>query len=70
MPCGPSTSATPPGWCCASSRRCADPGAVDQAVQDTFLAGWRKPGSYKGDGAVAAWIWGIGGLGALRRNGP
>jgi RNA polymerase sigma-70 factor (ECF subfamily) len=42
------------------SRRCADPSVVDQAVQDTFLALWRKPGSYQGDGAVAAWIWGIG----------
>jgi RNA polymerase sigma-70 factor (ECF subfamily) len=42
------------------SRRCADPVAVDQAVQDTFLSVWRKPGSYRGDGAVAAWIWGIG----------
>lgn len=42
------------------SRRCADPAAVDQAVQDTFLAVWRKPGTYRGDGAVAAWIWGIG----------
>lgn len=42
------------------SRRCADPSVVDQAVQDTFLAVWRKPGSYQADGAVAAWIWGIG----------
>lgn len=42
------------------SRRCGDPVAVDQAVQDTFLAVWRKPGSYHRDGAVAAWIWGIG----------
>ncbi|HLF39847.1 MAG TPA: RNA polymerase sigma factor [Acidimicrobiia bacterium] len=42
------------------SRRCADPGVVDQAVQDTFLAVWRKPGGYQGDGEVAAWIWGIG----------
>jgi RNA polymerase sigma-70 factor (ECF subfamily) len=29
-------------------------------VQDTFLAVWRKPGSYQRGGAVAAWIWGIG----------
>lgn len=26
------------------SRRCADRAVVDQAVQDTFLAVWRKPG--------------------------
>jgi len=42
------------------SRRCPDAGLVDEAVQDTFLAIWRKPGSYKGSGPVAAWIWGIG----------
>jgi RNA polymerase sigma-70 factor, ECF subfamily len=42
------------------SRRCPDAGLVDEAVQDTFLALWRKPRSYKGTGAVAAWIWGIG----------
>ena len=42
------------------NHRCADPDLVDQAVQDTFLAVWRKPGAYKGDGEVAAWIWGIG----------
>jgi RNA polymerase sigma-70 factor, ECF subfamily len=41
-------------------RRCADPAVVDQAVQDTFLAVWRKPGAYRGGGEVAAWIWGIG----------
>lgn len=41
-------------------RRCADPDVVDQAVQDTFMAVWRRPDSYKGTGEVAAWIWGIG----------
>lgn len=41
-------------------RRCADAEIVDQAVQDTFVAVWRKPQSYKGQGEVAAWIWGIG----------
>lgn len=42
------------------SRRCADPAIVDQAVQDTFLAVWRKPAGYRGQGAVGAWLWGIG----------
>jgi RNA polymerase sigma-70 factor (ECF subfamily) len=42
------------------ARRCADPGMVDEVVQDTFLAVWRKPASYRGEGEVAAWIWGIG----------
>lgn len=43
-----------------ASHRCADPDVVDQAVQDTFVAIWRKPGSYSGQGEPAAWIWGIG----------
>lgn len=42
------------------SRRCADADVVDQAVQDTFLAVWRKPQAYGGTGEVAAWLWGIG----------
>jgi RNA polymerase sigma-70 factor (ECF subfamily) len=45
------------------SRRCADPDLVDQALQDTFVAVWRKPGGYQGSGEVAAWLWGI----AVRR---
>ena len=42
------------------SRRCADRDLVDEAVQDTFLAVWRRPAGYAGTGEVAAWIWGIG----------
>jgi RNA polymerase sigma-70 factor (ECF subfamily) len=42
------------------SRRFADPGVVDEVVQDTFVAIWKKPASYDGRGEVAAWIWGIG----------
>ena len=42
------------------SRRCADPDAVDSAVQDTFVALWRDASRYEGRGEVAAWIWGIG----------
>ena len=41
------------------SRRCADPAVVDEALQDTFLAVWRKPSSWRGEGEVAAWLWGI-----------
>jgi len=37
--------------------------AVDNALQDTFVAVWRKPGRYAGSGEVAAWLWGI----AIRR---
>jgi RNA polymerase sigma-70 factor (ECF subfamily) len=42
------------------SRRCPDRDVVDQAVQDTFLAVWRKPSGYSAQGEVAAWLWGIG----------
>lgn len=42
------------------SRRCGDRELVDEAVQDTFLAIWRRPQAYRGTGSVAAWIWGIG----------
>ncbi|MEX0754881.1 MAG: RNA polymerase sigma factor [Actinomycetota bacterium] len=42
------------------SRRYADPGVVEEVVQDTFVAVWRGAGRYKGTGEVAAWIWGIG----------
>jgi RNA polymerase sigma-70 factor (ECF subfamily) len=45
------------------SRRCPDREVVDMALQDTFVAVWRKPGSYQGRGDVAAWMWGI----AIRR---
>jgi RNA polymerase sigma-70 factor, ECF subfamily len=42
------------------ARRCADPALVDTAVQDAFLAVWRKPQGWRGEGDVAAWLWGIG----------
>jgi RNA polymerase sigma factor (sigma-70 family) len=45
------------------SRRCADSEVVADAVQDAFLAVWQKPGSFRGQGDVAAWLWGI----AIRR---
>ena len=45
------------------SRRCGDTDVVDQALQDTFVAVWRKPAAYRGSGEVAAWLWGI----AVRR---
>lgn len=39
--------------------RCSDPDLVDLAVQDTFVAVWRKAGQYHGRGEPEAWIWGI-----------
>jgi RNA polymerase sigma factor (sigma-70 family) len=50
------------GWLTVRmTRRCALPDVVDHAVQDTFLALWRREaGAYRGGGDVAAFIWGIG----------
>ncbi|MET1059230.1 MAG: RNA polymerase sigma factor [Nocardioides sp.] len=45
------------------SRRCSDPDAVDDAVQDCFTAVWREAATWRGEGDVAAWLWGI----AVRR---
>lgn len=45
------------------SRRSADQDLTDTALQDTFLAVWRRAAQYTGRGEVAAWIWGI----AIRR---
>jgi RNA polymerase sigma-70 factor (ECF subfamily) len=44
-------------------RRCADPDAVAEAVQDTFVAIWKGAAGWDGSGDPAAWIWGI----AIRR---
>ena len=44
-------------------RRCGDAEAVADVVQDTFVAAWRGAGRWRGDGEVAAWLWGI----AVRR---
>jgi len=49
------------GWLLVRlGRRCADPGVVDEVIQDTFVAVWRSASKYSGKGEVAAWIWGIG----------
>jgi len=45
------------------AHRCSDGHLVDEVLQDVFVAVWRKPGSFRGEGDVAAWLWGI----AIRR---
>ena len=45
------------------SRRCGDAEVVADALQDTFVAVWQKPGGFRGRGDVAGWLWGI----AIRR---
>jgi RNA polymerase sigma factor (sigma-70 family) len=43
--------------------RCGDVEAVADVLQDTFVAAWKGAGRWRGDGEVAAWLWGI----AVRR---
>jgi len=45
------------------ARRCADRDAVADALQDTFVAAWKGAKSYRGQGEVPGWLWGI----AVRR---
>src|ERR1700734_665498 len=52
------------GWLAIRlARRCNDRDLVADAVQDTFIAVWQRPQVFRGDGDVAAWLWGI----AIRR---
>src|SRR5437763_13351519 len=52
------------GWLALRlARRCNDRDLVADAVQDTFVAVWQTARSFRGDGEVPAWLWGI----AIRR---
>ena len=52
------------GWLATRlARRCNDRDLVADAIQDTFVAVWQKPRGFRGDGDIAAWLWGI----AIRR---
>jgi RNA polymerase sigma-70 factor (ECF subfamily) len=41
------------------TRRCGDREVVLDVLQDTFVAVWKDARSWRGDGEVAGWIWGI-----------
>jgi RNA polymerase sigma-70 factor (ECF subfamily) len=45
------------------TRRCNDREVVADVLQDTFVAVWRDASRFRGEGDVAAWLWGI----AIRR---
>jgi RNA polymerase sigma factor (sigma-70 family) len=48
------------GWVLARlRRRCGSPDLIDLALQDTFLTLWSKAASYRGQGEVTAFLWGI-----------
>ncbi len=44
-------------------RRCSDADVIADVLQDTFVAAWNGAGRFRGEGDVAAWLWGI----AIRR---
>ncbi len=46
-------------WIAARLRRAMPAHAVEDALQETFIAVWRGAKGFKGEGAVGAWIWGI-----------
>ncbi len=41
-------------WTATQSRELAE-----EVLQDTFVAVWRSAASFRGDGEVGAWLWGI-----------
>lgn len=45
------------------AHRCNDREVVADVLQDTFVAVWRSSERFRGEGEVAAWLWGI----AIRR---
>jgi RNA polymerase sigma factor (sigma-70 family) len=40
-------------------RRSPDEDLVNEALHDAFVAIWRSPRSFRGEGDVGAWLWGI-----------
>lgn len=48
------------GWMSARlARRCSDRDAVADVIQDTFVSAWNGARRFRGEGEVAAWLWGI-----------
>src|SRR5262245_37534609 len=46
-------------WVAVRLRRGMPDHAVEDVVQETFIAVWRGAKTYGGEGAVGGWIWGI-----------
>lgn len=47
------------GWLAARLRAHLPAHAVEDVLQETFLAIWRGAGTYRASGQVGGWIWGI-----------
>jgi RNA polymerase sigma-70 factor (ECF subfamily) len=39
--------------------RCNDDEVIADVLSDTFVAAWRGARGYRGEGEVAAWLWGV-----------
>jgi RNA polymerase sigma-70 factor (ECF subfamily) len=46
-------------WVAARLRRVMPADAVEDVLQETFVAVWRGSGGFNGQGSGEAWIWGI-----------
>lgn len=46
-------------WLAARLRRTMPASAVEDVVQETFIAAWRGAGRYRATGEPGAWLWGI-----------
>jgi DNA-directed RNA polymerase specialized sigma24 family protein len=40
------------------ARRCNDAEVVSDVLQDSFVAVWKGAEKFRGEGDVAAWLWG------------
>jgi RNA polymerase sigma-70 factor (ECF subfamily) len=47
------------GWLAIRLRRVLPAVAVEDVMQETFVAAWRGAGRYRGSGDVGGWLWGI-----------
>lgn len=41
------------------TRRCNDPEVVADVLQDSFVTLWKDADKWRGEGELAAWLWGI-----------
>ena len=46
-------------WLASRFGRSLPARAVEDVLQETFIAIWRGAGRYQGQGEVGAWMWGI-----------
>jgi RNA polymerase sigma-70 factor (ECF subfamily) len=46
-------------WLAARLRRLLPADAVEDVLQETFIAVWRGARGYQADGRLGAWLWGI-----------